>query len=106
MGARCLRCGSLRLTRFITIQDSIQLSVAEHLTLKCKDPSLPSKRKVRREVRAGRRLEGSGSDRFVHEVRIVDAAQVGPASSGTQGERIPMALCRRRSRVPLLAGPE
>ena len=34
------------------------MSLSEHITLKCKDPSLSSKRKLRREVRSGRRPEG------------------------------------------------
>jgi hypothetical protein len=49
------------------------LAVDEYLILQCKDPSLPSKRKVRREVRTGRRPEGSGSGRLVEEFWAMDA---------------------------------
>lgn len=71
--AQCPNCDSPNLTRFIGVQDRISLAVDEYLILQCKDPSLPSKRKVRREVRIGRRPEGSGSGRLVDELRVMDA---------------------------------
>lgn len=71
--ARCPYCDSLNLTRFIRVQDCVTSAVNEYLILKCKDPSFPSKRKVRREIRTGRRPEDSGSGRLVDELRIVDA---------------------------------
>ena len=71
--ARCPDCGSPYLTRFITLRDTVRLSVSEHLRLKGKNPSLPSKRKRRREVRSGQRPEGSGSGKLVDEWRLADA---------------------------------
>jgi hypothetical protein len=71
--ARCPACDSDRLTRSITVHEELRTSVSEHVILKCKDPSLPSKRKLRRELRSGRRLEGSGSALLVDEHRLVDA---------------------------------
>ena len=73
VAARCPSCGSEWLTRFIYVHDEIQLKVSEHVVLKGKDPSLPSKRTLRREVRSGVRPEGSGSGRLVEERRILDA---------------------------------
>lgn len=61
------------MTRFVTVHDHLKVSFSEYLKLKGKDPSLPSKRKLRREVRSGTRLEGSGSGRIVDEWRAVDA---------------------------------
>lgn len=71
--AQCLSCDSLYLTRFIRVQDRISLATDEYLILQCKDQSLPSKRKLRREVRTGRRPEGSGSGRLVDEFWVMDA---------------------------------
>ena len=73
--ARCPACGGMTLTRFIHVREELKISVSEHVTLKAKDPTLPSKRKLRRELRTGRRLEGSGSGRIVEEHRVVDADQ-------------------------------
>jgi hypothetical protein len=61
------------LTRFIDVKDEISLAVAEHIGLVGKDPSLPSKRKRRRELRSGVRPEGNGSGRLVHEYRVAGA---------------------------------
>ncbi len=69
----CPSCDSLYLTRFIHIRDEAKLSVSEYVRLKGKDPSLPSKRKLRREVHMGRRLEGSGSGRLVDESWVTEA---------------------------------
>ena len=69
--ARCPTCQGSNLTRFLGLDE--HGTGSEHLGLKCKDPSLPSGRKLRREVRTGRRLEGSGSGRLVDEFRVVDA---------------------------------
>ncbi len=44
-----------------------------HTTLKAKDDSLPSRRKVRRTVKTGTRLERSGSGREVEELQVADA---------------------------------
>lgn len=71
--ARCPSCDSAYLARFIEVREELRLAISEHVTLKCKDPALPSKRKLRREVRSGRRLEGSGSGRLVDEHRVLDA---------------------------------
>jgi len=71
--ACCPSCGHVALTRFITAHDRLEISIAERLKLKGKDPSLPSKYKLRREVRSGPRPEGSGSGRIVDEWRVVDA---------------------------------
>jgi hypothetical protein len=71
--ARCPSCGSPALIRFVVGHDHLEMSLLEHRELKCKDPSLPSKRKLRREVRSGRRPEGSGSGRVVDEWRVADA---------------------------------
>ncbi len=71
--ARCPSCDSLHLTRFIRVQDHISLATNEYLILKGKDQSLPSKRKLRREVRTGRRPEGSGSGKLVDEFWVMDA---------------------------------
>lgn len=73
VAARCTSCGSEWLTRFIDVHDEIRLTVSEHVVLKGKDPALPSKRKLRREVRSGVRPEGCGSARLVEERRILDA---------------------------------
>jgi len=73
--ARCPSCDTVFLTRFIQVRDEFAVSLTEHVSLKCKDPSLPSRRKVRREVRSGTRLEGSGSGRLVDEHRLVDHDQ-------------------------------
>jgi len=72
MLANCPSCGSLQLTRFIEIKDEMHVSVAEHVGLVTKDPSLPSKRKRRRELRSGTRSEGNRSGRLVHEYRLSD----------------------------------
>lgn len=71
--ARCPSCGSEWLTRFIHIHDEVRLKVSEHILLKGKNPALPSRRKLRREVRSGIRSEGSGSGRVVDEYRVSDA---------------------------------
>lgn len=55
------------------MREEMRVGVSEHVTLKCKAPSLPSKRKLRRELRSGVRLEGSGSGRLVDEHRVADA---------------------------------
>ena len=55
------------------MREEFRMAISEHVTLKGKSPSLPSKRKLRREIRSGRRLEGSGSGRVVDEHRVVDA---------------------------------
>jgi hypothetical protein len=73
VGAQCPSCDSPNLTRFIRVQDRILLALDEYLILQCKDPSLPSRRKLRREVRTGRRPEGSGSGRLVDELRVKDS---------------------------------
>ena len=73
VGAQCPNCDSPNLTRLIRVRDRISLVIDEYLILKCKDPSLPSRRKVRREVRSGRRPEGSESGRLVSELRVQDA---------------------------------
>ena len=73
VAARCPACGSATLTRSIHVHEELKISVSEHVTLKAKDPTLSSERKRRRELRTGRRLEGSGSGRIVEEHRLVDA---------------------------------
>jgi predicted RNA-binding Zn-ribbon protein involved in translation (DUF1610 family) len=71
--ARCPSCGSEFLTRFIQVHEELRPNVSEHVVLKAKDPALPSKRKLRREVRSGVRPEGSGSGRLVREYRALDS---------------------------------
>lgn len=73
VAARCPSCGSEWLTRFIDVHDEVRLDAFEHLVLKGKDPALPAKRKLRREVRSGVRPERSGSGRLIEERRILDA---------------------------------
>jgi hypothetical protein len=55
---------------------ALQLTM-EHCYIARLDPSrmflLPSRKKVRREVRSGQRPEGSGSGRLVDEYRLIDA---------------------------------
>jgi hypothetical protein len=50
----------------------MHVALAEHVGLVTKDPSLPSKRKRRRELWGGTRPERNGSGRFVHEYRLSD----------------------------------
>jgi DNA-directed RNA polymerase subunit RPC12/RpoP len=71
--AQCPSCGSLLLVRIIDVKDEIGLAVSEHMRLVCKDPSLRSKGKRRRELRSGVRTEGNGSGRLVIEYRVIEA---------------------------------
>lgn len=73
VAARCPVCGSEGVMRLIDGHDDLRLRVSEHVVLKGKNPLLSSKRKLRREIRSGERLEGSGSGRRVEERRISDA---------------------------------
>lgn len=73
IAARCPACGSEGVMRLIEEHDALRLKVSEHVVLKCKNPLLSSKRKLRREIRSGERLEGSGSGRRVEELRISDS---------------------------------
>jgi len=59
--------------RFLTVHDDIKPFLVEHLALKCKNPAYPSSRRLRREVRTGRRLERSGSGQLVDEWWVADA---------------------------------
>lgn len=73
VAARCPACGSEGVMRLIDVHDDLLLKVSEHVVLKGKNPLLSSKRKLRREIRSGERLEGSGSGKRVEEFRISDA---------------------------------
>ena len=70
--AKCPKCSGVHLERFIHVEDQLSAHVLEHVGLVVKDPALPSSRKRRREVRSGRRLEGSGSGRTVGEKWVLD----------------------------------
>lgn len=73
VAARCPACGSEGVMRLIDEHDDLLFKVSEHVVLKGKNPLLSSKRKLRREIRSGERLEGSGSGIRVEEFRISDA---------------------------------
>jgi predicted RNA-binding Zn-ribbon protein involved in translation (DUF1610 family) len=79
---RCPRCGDQRVTRFVQARDVVSITLDDYVVLKGKDPSLPSRRRERRELKTGVRPEGSGSGRRVHERRELDR------NAGTYTERI------------------
>src|SRR6185295_5885069 len=72
--ATCPNCGSSQLHRFIFVTERFALSIdAEYMDLVGKDPSRSWKNgKIRRELYAGRRPEGSGSGRIVDEYSLFD----------------------------------
>jgi hypothetical protein len=72
VSATCPSCQSIRLTRFIYVEDEFRIAMHEHATLKAKDPTRRSAERLRREVRAGRRTERSGSGKLVDEYRVID----------------------------------
>lgn len=70
--AQCPSCDSTRLRRAIRLTDQIGVRVSERIRLRGKDNRLPSRRKLRLEIRSGPRAEGSGTGRIVDERRVVD----------------------------------
>jgi hypothetical protein len=78
---RCPSCGSPSLIRFAVAHDHLEMSLLEHIKLKCKDHCF------RRSANSAARL-GPGDDLRVRSGRVVDECRVADADLDIYKEKI------------------